>query len=158
MRQEGERQAEIMQFQADCELREAAWKDVQNYLSKQREDSRRSLAWRLADAHRKHEIALVEHQVKIQALHFDFQCRREDWLAVQDYKLNEEERRRKSLSLRLESWRQMKVKEAQTKEQAEMMKEEDALLREMDREELIAAKLAQDMIDRRNLLSTDMVL
>lgn len=158
MRQEGERQAQRLADIADRELREAAWRDVQNYRAEQRAEQRKSMAWRIADAHRKHEIELCHHQEALQRMHLDLQCKREDWLALQEYKRHEAERRRMSVALRLDSWRQQRLAEEKERERKEMIAEEEAILREMDREELIAAKLTQDLMDRKNMIGTSLVL
>lgn len=158
MRQEGVRQDQRLVDIADRELREAAWRDVQEYRENQRAEQRKSMAWRIADAHRKHEIELCQHQEGLQRMHLDFQCRREDWLSLQEYKKEEAERRRKSVAMRLDSWRQQRMAEEKEKERLEMLAEEEAILREMDREELLAAKLTQDLMDRKNMIGTELVL
>jgi hypothetical protein len=157
MRLEGERQAQQLADVADRELRDAAWRDVQAYREQQRAEQRKSMAFRIADAQRKHEIELCQHQEALQRMHLDFQCKREDWLALQESKREEAERRRKSVSLRLDSWRQQRLAEEKERERKEMIAEEEAILREMDREELFAAKLAQDMIDRKTMIGTQMI-
>lgn len=155
MRLEGERQAQMMADHADRELRDDAWRDVQQYLEEERSKQRRSLAWRLADSHRQHEIELQMHEENLNRIHLDLQCRREDWLSLQEHKKEESEKRRKSIALRLDSWRKHKMHQEKEKARLDMMAEEDAILREMDREELFAAKLAQDMIDRKNMISSN---
>lgn len=157
MRQEGEKQAQLVAEQADHELREKAWQDVRAYREQQRAEQRKSLAWRLADAHRKHEIDVAMHEEQLNRMHLDLQCKREDWLALQEYKKEEAERRRKSISLRVQSWKTQRLAEEKEQERREMLAEEEAILREMDREELLAAKLTQDLIDRRARLNTDML-
>lgn len=157
MRLEGEAQSARLAETSDRELREEAWRDVQRYREQQRTESRKSLAWRIADAHRKHEIELAMHEEQLNRMHLDLQCRREDWLSLQEYKKEEAVRRRKSIAMRLDSWKQHRVAEEKELEKKEMMAEEDAILREMDREELFATKLANDMMERRKMLSSDMI-
>ena len=154
MRLEGEKQAQRAAEDADRELREEAWRDVQRYRAEERRKQRESTAWRLADAHRKHEIELASHQEQLAKMHLDLQCRREDWLALQAYKAEEKERRRKSIQMRLDSWKKQKLAEEKQKLKELMMEEEDAIFREMDREELVAAKLANDMMERKNMFGT----
>eukprot|EP01039_Chlorochromonas_danica_P001555 gene1555-1694_t len=153
MRMEGEKQAERVEQQMDFTLREQSWKDVQAYRAKQREEARRSLAWRLADAHRQQEAALTMHEENLRKTHLDLLCRREDMLTQREAQEQEAQRRRRSISLRLQSWRECKMREEKEKERIEMEKEEDALLREMDREELLAAKLTCDLMQRRDALT-----
>lgn len=157
MRLEGERQAQLIAASADRELRETAWRDVQKYRDEQRAAARRSLAWRLADAHRKKEIDIAEHAEKLNELHLDLQCKREDWISLHEYKKDEAERRRKSVAYRLDSWRRTKLATVKEQERQDLIAEEEAMYREMDREELLAAKQAQEFEERKNLLSNSMV-
>ncbi len=157
MRLEGERQAQLQAATADRELREAAWKDVQKYRDDQRAAARHSLAWRLADAHRKKEIDIADHSEKLNRLHLDLQCKREDWVALQEHKKDEAERRRKSVAYRLDSWRRQKLATIKEQERQDLIAEEEAMYREMDREELLAAKQTQEFIERKNMLSNTMV-
>ncbi len=154
MRQQGEEQAQKQEEHNDYELRYQAWKDVQDHIQLERQKKRESVAWRIADAHRQHELELTKHQEKLRALHLDIQCRREDWLALQEHKADEAEKRRKSIQFRLQSWKKQKMFEEQQKLRELMMEEENAILKEMDREELLAAKLTNDMMERHNLLSS----
>lgn len=88
----------------------------------------------------------------------DLQCRREDWLALQEHKKEEAMKRRKSIQFRLDSWRQQKLREESEKLKELMVIEEDAILREMDREELLAAKLTHEMMERHNLLISELII
>ena len=158
MRKEGEKQAEYQQAQADRELTHASWEDVKAYRLKERELQRQSLAWRIADAHRKHEVDLTLHQEALNRMHQDLELRRMDWLAVQEYKKSEQDRKRKSIALRLDSWRQQRMAEEKPKATLDLIAEQDALLKEMDREELIAAKLANDLIEKNNSQNSSLLL
>lgn len=158
MRQEGEKQTELQRQQEDYKLRQESWQDVQRYYNEQREQRRKSMAWRLADAHRQHEMDLTLHEENLRALHLDMLCKREDAEALQQYKAQERERARKSIEMRLELWRQQRMEEEKEREKRELIAEEDALLREMDREELLANKLALELMEKRNLLSSSIVL
>jgi hypothetical protein len=158
MRKEGELQTKAAEERADFELRTEAWRDVQNYRELERQKEREDLAWRMADAHRQHELDISLHQEKLSKLHLDLQCKREDWIALQDYKKEEANKRRKSIQFRLDSWRQQRLIEENKKMQELMVKEEDALLREMDREELLAAKLTHEMMERHNLLTSEIII
>jgi hypothetical protein len=155
MRLEGEKQAKKQEVLADLELRAEEWKDVQRYHENQRQKERESIAWRIANATRKHEIELSNHQENLAKLHLDLGCRREDWISLQEYKKDEQEKRRKSIAMRLESWKKQKMIEEQTKLKELMIEEEDAILREMDREELLAVKLTQQMMEKHNMISSN---
>lgn len=158
MREEGERQAERQQLSKDFELRQEAWRDVQEYRRKQREEARKSLAWRLADAHRQQEVALTLHAEQLHCTHLDLLCKREDMLSQREAQAEEAIRRRRSIQLRLQSWREVRMRKEKERERKEMEHEEDALLREMDREELVATKLACELIDRHDALTSRMLL
>lgn len=157
MRLEGEAQAKKAQEEADRELSLEAWRDVKAYLEDQREKVRRSLAWRIADASRKHEADLSHHREKMDALHRDLELKRLGWLDTQIYREEEKARSRKSIALRLESWRINKIAEEKEKAKQELIAEEDALQREQDREELLAAKLAIEMMEKRKNLEPGMI-
>ena len=75
----------------------------------ERDRERRSLALRLVQSKKEKEMELTSHREKMDALHRDFQLRREDWLAARATKHEEEERSRKSIALRLESWRSQRM-------------------------------------------------
>lgn len=158
MRQEGEKSAERQAADHDYEMRRQAWKDVHEYRVKQREEARRSLAFRLADAHRQQETELTMHEDSLRKMHLDLLCKREDFLSQREAAEEEAIRRRRSIALRLESWREVRMAEEKMKEKDEMEKEEDALFREMDREELIAAKLTCELMEKRDAMTSRMLL
>jgi hypothetical protein len=158
MQENGEKQMEKLRELQEYELRNEGWKDVQEYRAKQREASRRSLAWRLADSHRKQEVELNLHEEHLRKLHLDLLCKREDAFSKREAQEEDNERRRRSIALRLQSWREVRMNEEKQKEKLEMQKEEDALLREMDREDLLAAKLTFDHLERRKVLGSSMLL
>lgn len=157
MRQQGEKQAEMAQQAKDYELRQLTWQDVQAYRAKQREEQRKSIAWRLADAHRQQEAVLTLHEENLRKMHLDLLCKREDMFSQREAQEEEAKRRRRSIQLRLQSWREIKLREEKERERVEMQKEEDALLREMDREELMAAKLTCDLMSRHDALTSRMI-
>ncbi|RYH00619.1 hypothetical protein EON65_49015 [archaeon] len=158
MIEESEKHAEQLAQQKEFELRGEVWKDVQAYREKMREEARRSLAFRLAEKHRLKEIDMTEHDQKMRSIHLDLLCRREDCMAIREHKIEEEARRRKSISMRLQHWKEVKMQEAKLKEKEEMMKEEEARLREMDREDLLAAKLTYQMMEKRSVLDSSLIL
>jgi len=154
LRMEGVQHSISLVEQSDREIRYEGWKDVRKYQETQRDAARHSLAWRLADAHRQQEIALVKHQEKLLHLHYDIQARREDWLALRKCQQEENESRRKSLQMRLASWKTVNLQEAKREQQKEMQQEENALEREIDREELMAIKLANEMMESHMMLAS----
>jgi hypothetical protein len=158
MRLEGEQKAKLHEETVDLHAKYEDWKDVQQYRETERQKDREDLAWKLANAHRQHEHDLTQHQDKLSKMHMDYQCRREDWLSLNEYKKKEADNRRKSVQFRLDSWRKQRLMEENEKMKELMMKEETVIYNEMDREELLAAKLTEEMMERHNLLTSEMKL
>lgn len=113
---------------------------VQEYQKQQRDRDRMSLASRLAAAKREHELDLIEHRKKLESIHQDIESIREGWLDVQVYKESEKEKRRKSICFRLDSWRQQKMIQEKENSRLRMIAEEDAKFRQMDHQDIQAAK------------------
>ena len=132
------------------------WRDVKAYQASQREAERRSLAGRIAESHRQKEYDLQQHREVMDALHMDFELRRLDHLEMREYREEEKVRSRRSIALRLASWKDDKLRREKERAMEELALQEEALQREQDREELQAAKLALDMMERHNLLTSEM--
>jgi hypothetical protein len=88
----------------------------------------------------------------------DFELKRLNHEELQTYRLQEKERSRKSIAMRLDSWRQHKVKIAQQKAASDLQKEEDCFLAEQDREALSIAKRTNLFLERQDLLTSSMIL
>ena len=131
------------------------WRAVKEYQAAQREAQRRSLAGRIAEAHRQKEVELEQHRAKMDAVQMDFATRRLDHLEMRQFREEERVRSRRSIALRLASWKDDRVKEEKERAKEQLAREEDAILREQDREELHAAKLALEMMERHNMVSTN---
>ena len=153
MRLEGVKAEEKAIEASDKELSDAAWRDVKHYQEKQREERRKSVAWRVADAKRRHEVELDLHSQKLNSLHDQLQSRHHDWQDVKSYKQNEKEMRRKSISMRIDSWRIQRMKQEKQKAQEALIAEEDARIREQDREALLEAKRLMELQQRRDVLN-----
>lgn len=149
---------ELEQRAQDRELSDLAWKDVQNYQAKQREAARKSLANRLAESARQHDLDVAAHHAKLSALHDDLELRRLDWANAQQYKAEQAQRRRQSMMLRGESARMQRMAEAMLAARKEMEADEEARLREQDREALLTAKAALAASTRADRLNTSVVL
>lgn len=76
------------------------------------------------------------HQESLERLHEDMELRRKDWKAVKAAQKADGARRRRSFAMKLDSWRAEKLREAK-KKVAELAKaDEEARIREQDREAL----------------------
>lgn len=124
----------------DKELSDQAWRDVKVYQEELRCAARKSLSCRLAESRRHQAVALEEHRQHLDVLHDEFATKYLNWQDVNAYKDQEIEQRRKSISLRLHSWRSQRIAEEKLKARKVLIEEEDARLREQDWEELTKAK------------------
>lgn len=120
----------------DRELSEEAWRDVKRYQEKCREEQRKEIACSLLQQQKDHSYALEQHQESLERLHEDMELRRKDWKAVKAAKKADGARRRKSISMRLDSWRAIRLKEAKKKVAELAQADEEARIREEDREAL----------------------
>lgn len=73
-------------------------------------------------------------------MHEDLSLKRLAWLDTRSVAAEEEEKSRRSIACRLDSWRQQKLAEEMMAADKELMRQEEARLREMDREALAQAK------------------
>jgi hypothetical protein len=110
-----------------------------------------SIASRLVDKKRAHEIDLLEHRKKLEKMHEDLASRREDWLDVQTYRANEKELRRKSVCYRLESWREQKIQIEKEKSRQKILAEEEAFFKQMDHEDIQQFKRQQVLEKSKDL-------
>ncbi len=129
--------------------------DVQQYQSDQRALARKSIAGRLVEARRQHEVELTIHQQVTTDMHAELEAKRADWQGRECAKVDEKQKRRQSIVMRLDSWRQQRLAEEKLNAKKALIAEEEARYREMDREDLAAAKAA--MLDaERQLLYKSM--
>ena len=156
IRREGEKHAQKEAMREEIAKRQEDWQAVKEYQQSLREQQRRSLAGRIAEAQRIKELDLQRHQEMLNAAHLDFHLRRLDHLEMREYRDEERVRGRRSIALRLASWKEDKMRKEKERAREEMQHAEDALQREQDREELHAAKLALSMMERHNLLTSEM--
>lgn len=151
MRLAGVREAEKEQAAMDTELNELAWGDVKEYQSCLREERRKSLSLRLAESRRHHAIDLDEHRNLLDLMHAELATKHADWQDVNAYKQAEKESRRKSVSMRLDSWRTQRLAEEKLKAKKLLIQEEEARYREMDWEDLCKAKQSLKEEELENL-------
>jgi hypothetical protein len=79
---------------------------------------------------------MEKHREALNQLHEDLENKRTDWLEVRESKKRDEHRARKSILIRLDSWRQQRVAEAKHMTVLAARADEEGRLRELDREEL----------------------
>jgi hypothetical protein len=113
---------------------------VSEYQQQLEDAERRELAARLVEARRLHELDLVEHRRRLNEVHDILATRREDWVDAVSYQTEEKANRRRSVCLRLDSWRQEKMADETKRTKQRMEAEEDAFFKQMDHEDLQAAK------------------
>lgn len=138
MRKEGELAAAAELAAADRELTLAGMKDAAEYKEKLNEERRKSLSFRLVESRKQHEIELTAHQEKFNSILHDLELRRIDWQAVQEAKKADNDRRRKSIAFRVDSWRQQRLAECMLEAKKAYIEEKNRELIEQDREDVLA--------------------
>jgi len=107
---------------------------VKAYQENCRAKERLSLANRIVESRKQQEVAIEVHRLALDKLHETMETQRIDWLEVRESKKREDQRCRKSICLRLDSWREQKIAEAKLQTVLAARADEDARLRELDRE------------------------
>ena len=138
--EEGEKAYQREVMAQDRELSAEAWRDVKRYQEKCRDERRQELAKSLLQQKKAYALDLQKHQQSLIALHRDMEERRHDWVSKKAAKEQDVARRRKSVAMRLDHWRKEKINEAKSKLVASIKAEEEARMREEDREALIKYK------------------
>ena len=134
--EEGEKAYQREVASQDRELSEEAWRDVKRYQEKCREEQRQELIKSLMQQKKSYALDLENHQQALAALHQDMEMKRHDWVSKKQAKEQDAARRRKSVSMRLDHWRKEKLVEAKKKIVASAQADEEARVREQDREAL----------------------
>jgi hypothetical protein len=93
----------------DVAQKQEDWRAVKAYQAAQRAAERTSLAGRIAEAHRQKELDLERHRQAMDALHMDLELRRLDHLEMREFREEERVRSRRSIALRLASWKDDKL-------------------------------------------------
>jgi hypothetical protein len=151
MRQEGIKQAEREVEAEERILSDLAWQDVKQYQQQLRDEERKDLSFRLAEAKRYHLIDLEAHREKLDKIHDELTVRHMNWMDDQEYAAGEKAKRRQSVSMRLDSWRLQRMAEEKWAAKKRLADEEDARYREMDWEDLCRAKEALKMEEIESL-------
>ena len=117
--------------------------DVTKYNEDIKRKNRESLAQRLVIARKQHEMDIQQHCALLANMHADFSLKRAASKDVEAYKQQQKEARRRSVAMRLDSWRKSKISEEKRRQKLALFQEEDRRLREMDRQDM---ELAQQMM------------
>ncbi|CAE7702998.1 unnamed protein product, partial [Symbiodinium microadriaticum] len=149
---EGMKLEEQQRRQEELHTRADDWRCVQQKLVEDRVRERRELAERIEEAKRNKEKDLLRHREQLDLMHADLESRREDWKAVEEARKKEKERSRKSICLRLQSWRKNKLRLDRERTQQRLQEEEEAMYRRQDVEDIRAAKAAELVAKREERL------
>ena len=117
--------------------------DVEAYNEEIKRKNRESLAKRLVVATKQHEMDIAQHCTLLADMHADFSLKRAASKDVEAYKQQQKEDRRKSMAMRIDSWRKSKISEEKRRQKLALLEEEDRRLRELDRQDM---ELAQQMM------------
>jgi hypothetical protein len=138
----------------DVAQKQEDWRAVKAYQAAQRAAERTSLAGRIAEAHRQKELDLERHRQAMDALHMDLELRRLDHLEMREFREEERVRSRRSIALRLASWKDDKLARERERAKELLVLQEQAIQCEQDREDLQAAKLALGLMERQAQLTS----
>lgn len=152
LKREGDEAEEKKAMHESFALEEAAWRDVKVYQEKMRAEARESLAFRMIEAKKGHEYDLNKHRCMLNALHDEMQSKRENWISMNEYKAQEDERRRMSIAYRLDSWKQEKLAKEMWRSKQQILLDEEARLRAQDWEDLQAAKRELELQQRSDFV------
>lgn len=152
IRQETLHQLELEQKNEDYDIKRDDWLCMEDYKQQLRDERRKSLAMRLVMSRKQKEQALNTHRQMLDNMHNEFELKRATWTDVQNYQATERENRRKSVALRLDSWRDQKLASEKLRNQQMLQEEEDAYLKELEAEDLRNAKEAMKNAEKMDLL------
>jgi hypothetical protein len=107
-------------------------KAVMTAAEEEAEARRRSLNERIQKSREQKELDMKKHRAMLDAMHNDFALKTADWNDMKEYKQKEKERSRKSIAMRLNSWRSQKLKAEEDKLKEMMRREEEYALAQDD--------------------------
>lgn len=134
------------------QLKAEEWRDREALKIEARVKERRDIAKRIEESQRQKELDLVRHREQLDQMHADFEARREDWKAVQEAKKKDKERSRKSICMRLQSWRAGKLQADRERTQRRMVEEQEAMYRRQDAEDQRAAKAERLLAEKEKFV------
>lgn len=138
--EEGRRQEEANRLAQELNQKAELWREEEARKIEERVRERRELARAIEESQRAKEQDLLRHRELLDQMHADYEARRQDWKAIEASKKESREKSRKSICLRLQSWRQRKMAQDQERTQQRMLEEQEALYRRQDMEDIRAAK------------------
>jgi hypothetical protein len=121
---------------------EGEWRDQRKFQEVQRELRRRSIVANYIESQRQHRYDVQCHRLALDNLHEELAVKREEWLDEQAHKQEQEQRRRQSVCVRLDSWRQQRMAEEMLTMKKRLLAEEEAELQRLDFE---AVQRARDL-------------
>jgi hypothetical protein len=121
---------------------EGEWRDQRKFQEVQRELRRRSIVANYMESQRQHRYDVQCHRLALDNLHEELAVKREEWLDEQAHKQEQEQRRRQSVCVRLDSWRQQRMAEDMLTMKKRLLAEEEAELQRLDFE---AVQRARDL-------------
>eukprot|EP00607_Mallomonas_marina_P000456 CAMPEP_0182439174 /NCGR_PEP_ID=MMETSP1167-20130531/86276_1 /TAXON_ID=2988 /ORGANISM="Mallomonas Sp, Strain CCMP3275" /LENGTH=405 /DNA_ID=CAMNT_0024632815 /DNA_START=138 /DNA_END=1356 /DNA_ORIENTATION=- len=113
--------------------------------SQEREREREILVWTLVDHRKNHEESLRKHRELLDRLHDDFEARKIDYMSLKEEKEVRRERGRKSIVIRVESWKRERLLSEKLKMKERLQDQNTLLLRAIDIESMKAAKHREKM-------------
>jgi hypothetical protein len=150
--EEGKRREEANRLAEELNAKAEEWRDEETRKIEERVRERRELARAIEESQRAKEQDLLRHRSMLDQMHIDYEARRQDWKAVEASKKDAKEKSRKSICLRLQSWRQRKMLQDQERTQQRMVEEQEALYRKQDVEAIKAAKAKAAALEREQQL------
>jgi hypothetical protein len=108
------------------------------------------LAEKLVSEKGQREAELHRHYQQLACMHEELAWKHSNWVDLQKEKEESRADRRKSTAVRLDSWRKERLHDEMMKAKKSIEDEEEALIREQDREDLADAKAALLREERRS--------
>lgn len=153
---DGLKTEELERLHQEHLIHEEEHKDIENYLANQRNLERQEIASRIETSKRNKEKDLMLHRELLDKMHEEYEDRRENWKSLQNYQINEIERSRKSVCLRLESWKTLRMKREKERAYQQLVAEHDAALKQEDyraiQEKKMKEKLDEKLANSKRML------
>jgi hypothetical protein len=123
---------------------------VESYRAELRNQERAEIAARIEASRRAKEVDLEAHRVLMDRMHEEYEERRENWKLQQQEQSKEKERSRKSICLRLGSWKETRMKREKERARQLLLAEHDSLLKAQDKESAEEAKRREALQEKLN--------
>lgn len=145
---QGLKAEELEKMHEEYQIRQEEKTDVDNYFANQRTIERQEIASRIETSKRNKEKDLLLHRELLDKMHEEYEDRRENWKLLQSYQKNEIERSRKSVCLRLESWKTIRMKREKERAYKQLVAEHDAALKQEDYQAMNEKKMKEKMEEK----------